>query len=344
MRIATITYASSQGIAHLAKWFFDNGVINEVAIFRHGSRTTHREWYPEGTLELVGRPFNGPEVEAFVKRNDVFLFFETPFDWSFLDFCRRRGKKTVIVPMYECYPKRPGHRPDKWICPSLLDVEYFPGSPYIPTPIPTSGPKWQLRTRAKKFLHNGGNLGLREHKGTRQILQAMQYVESPIELTVRAQDDTGLHKIIREVSTTTLERDPRIKFEYGGIPYDQLFVDHDVFIMAEKYNGESLPLKEARSAGMVVMTSDRFPMNTWLPTNTLIPVKGYQRACISGAYNEYNEAIVDPVSIAKTIDEWYDRDVSEYSLSGKEWANRNNWDTLKPVWMKEILETQIYAG
>ena len=38
-----------------------------------------------------------------------------------------------------------------------------------------------------------------------------------------------------------------------------------MFVFPEKFNGLSLPLQEARAAGMLVLATDRFPMNTWLP-------------------------------------------------------------------------------
>lgn len=335
MRCGTVTYATSQGISHLSKSFYDAGVITDVMVFRHGSRPSHMEWYPYAT-ELVNRPFNGPAVDAFLSRVDVMMFFENPFDWGFLQYCRDRGKKTVIVPMYECTPVRRPFEPDKWICPSKLDLEYFPGSPYLP--IPVDEPRWELRTRARRWLHNGGNLGLREHKGTRQILQAMQHVKSPISLTVRAQDDAGLHKIIAEVPSC--KRDPRITFHYGQHDRATLFDEHDVFVMAEKYNGLSLPLAEARAAGMVVVTSDRFPMNDWLPTSFLIRVNKYIKAKVGGPYNEYDEAVVEPELIAAMIDYAYyygeTIGMTDYSLSACEWYETMSWETLKPRWIEEL--------
>lgn len=335
-RIGSIGYSSSQGISHLMKWAYDAGVVTDVMTFRHGSRPSHPEWYPPGTVELVGRPFTGPVVDAFLKPLDAMIFFESPLDWSFLSYCRARGVKTVIVPMYECWPNNPGHHPDKFICPSKLDQrDYWPASPFLQVPVPP-GIVWEQRTTAKRFLHNGGNLGLRGHKGTREILQAWKYVKSPAPLTVRSQDAAGLDAILNAVSEA--RRDNRITITKGNLDYGAgMFSGHDVFIMAEKYNGLSVPLIEARASGMLVVTSNRFPMNDWLPTEPLIPVKRYQRARVSGAYQEYDEAVVAPEDIAATVDRLYGTDVTEYSLSGKAWAEENSWERLKDAWIKEIL-------
>jgi hypothetical protein len=87
---------------------------------------------------------------------------------------------------------------------------------------------------------------------------------------------------------------------------------------------------------MYVMTSDRYPMNTWLPKEALIPVGSYHRACISGAYMEYDEARVSPQQIAAKIDEVYGRDISMYSRAGKIWADRMSWSTLKAEWLEAL--------
>lgn len=348
LKVGCISYATSQGISHLAKNFYDAGVITDVMVYRHGSRPSHLEWYrkdsePNYPVELIQRPFSGPVVEDFIRSVDVMLFFETPFDWDVIKLIRKLGKRSVIVPMYECTPKRytpivkdhdVSSMPDKWICPSLLDVEYFTGSPYLPIPLAPDVPAWQLRTRAENFLHNGGNLGLRGHKGTREIMQAMRYVVSPIKLTIRAQDERGLHELI--TAEPSVKRDDRVTLQYGEIPYAELFDGHDVFLMAEKYNGLSLPLAEARAAGMMVMTSNRFPMHCWLPTLPLIPVARYQRASIGGSYNDYDEAVVDPVAIASKIDEVYGRSIKNYSQSAIQWRESMSWEKLKPEWIKEL--------
>ncbi len=336
MRIGSIGYATEQGIGHLMKWFYDAGVITDVMVFRHGSRQSHMEWYPPGTRELVGRPFTGPDVEEFILSVDVMLFFETPFDWAVIDLCKRLGVKIVIVPMYECTPQRVPHQPDAWFCPSLLDQrDYFKRSPFVPIPVPPDV-QWTQRTRAVNFLHNAGNLGLRGHKGTLEILKAVQHVKSQeFRLVVRAQDVTSLRAVINQVPS--VERDPRVTIQYGDTPREMLFSpDHDVFIMAEKYNGLSLPLMEARAAGMLVVTSDRFPTNTWLPTWPLIPVKEYSRHRVGGPYNEYDEARVTPEAIAETIDKLVGADTAEYSLDGKKWAEETSWKRLKPVWLEEL--------
>ncbi len=127
-----------------------------------------------------------------------------------------------------------------------------------------------------------------------------------------------------------------VEFRRGIFPADTLWTEGDVFVFPEKFNGLSLPLQEARAAGMLVVSTDRFPINTWLPKEPLIQVSDTRMTRLGGHLTEFDEAIVDPRDIAAKIDEWYGRDISEYSEQGRMWAARNSWEILKPKYM-EIL-------
>lgn len=370
MRVGCIGYATDQGIGHLARSFYDAGIITDMLILRHGRRPDHPEWYRDPVV--VGSLREEVEVlRRFCEDKDVMLFFETPFDWSLLNYCREVKVKTIIVPMYECMPRCIPARPDLFLCPSLLDIQYYPESQFLEVPVdgpcprcrgygsademvicprcngkPYMGLRWSQRTVAKRFLHNSGHIGLMEHKGTTEILKAVEFIKSPAEITIRSQEPQ-----LKEMARKILgDRANRVTLEVGNFPREILFQDHDVFLMAEKYNGLSLPLREARASGMLVMTSDRFPMNEWLPTkvdwkekdstgtgNPLIPVSSYRRASVSPRCNEFDEAVIDPRVIAAKIDEWYGRDISEYSRQGQQWADSMSWEVLGPKY-RELLE------
>lgn len=333
MRVGTVCYSTEQGLGYLAKSFYDAGVITEVMLIHYPRRKNHLEWYPPETTQLTSRPFTDEQVDRWLDKVDIVLFFETPFDWSFVAKCRERGVKTALMPMYEWHLINPPYPMDGYINPSLLDQQYFPHGTFIPVPVdPTT---WQLRSLARKFLHNAGHIGCRGHKGTLEILQAMQYVRSPISLTVRSQNEAGLEQLVDRVPI--IREDARVQLDYADYPYEKLFDDHDVFIMAEKFNGLSLPLQEARAAGMVVVTSNRFPMNVWLPEWCLIPVHHYSYGVqTQGGNLKFDEAIVEPKAIAETIDMLYNRDIQQYSLGGLDWAKRTSWEVLKPRYLEAL--------
>lgn len=308
-------------------------------IFRHpGGRKTESGWYPPGTPVLAGRPFRGPEVDEFLRNTDVVLFFESPMDWSFLGLCRERGVKTAILVMSEWWPERPPVLPDIILSPSVWDQQYFPGSPFLQVPVDPS--TWRLRTHARRWLMNAGWVGARGHKGALEVLKALRLCRTPVDFTFRAQ--RGVGGLLQEAGWPgTLDRHPlpgggtlTVRRDEGD--RETLYSDHDVFVMAEKFNGLSLPLQEARAAGMLVMTTRRPPATDWLPQDPLIPVAGMHKARVAPGYLEIDECDVDPAAIAARIDDYNGRDITEYSRGGLEWAKANSWEALKPAWQAAL--------
>ena len=296
--IGSIVLATEQGLGFLAKSFYDNGLIDKVYIKPHTSRENHYEWYPN----KVSSPDDLLDC-------DTLLFFENVFDWKIIVKAREKGIKTILMVMYECTPSPLPYCPDLILCPSKLDLEYYKEGREVVVPVDVP---WKLREKAKVFVHNAGNGGLGGRNGTKELLDAMQYVKSPIKLIVRSQVP------IKEYN------DPRIEYRIGT--FSDIWNEGDVFVFPEKFNGLSLPLQEAFASGMVVMCGDRFPMDTWLPKEPLIPVNSYKKERISV---EFDCAVFDSKDIAVKIDEWYDKDITHLSLLGKEFNKNNSWEVLK---------------
>lgn len=330
LKVGSIVYSTPQGLGILAKSFYDAGVVTHPLILEHHSRLNFgAQWYP-GCQMIPTRNLEAyaSTLQQYCESVDVMLFFETPFYWPLIDHCRKRGIKTILMPMYECLPpkSRLPYQPDKFICPSLLDLRYFDGdnSVFIPVPV-TKDIQWHQRTVCQHFIHNAGHGGLKGRNGTAELMEAMQYVKSPITLTIRSQV-TLKHEC----------KDPRVKINYNHHPYSELFNEGDTFIFPESFNGLSLPLQEAYSAGMCVMATDRYPMNTWLPPTPLIPVEKYRRDSVGGPCVEFDRAVIEPRLIAETIDRMYGQDISSLSLSGKQWASEHSWDALKPAYLMAL--------
>lgn len=331
MRIGSLVYATDQGLGVLSKAFYDHGIVTDVLVVRHSSRPSHREWYPNSPT--TPHRVDPRTCREFVREMDVVLFFETPFDWSLIPFCREHGIRTVLMPMYECTPRHLPAVPDRFLCPSALDLRYFPPeqSEFIPVPVDVS---WKERTGAETFVHNGGNLGLRGRNGTAELVESLQYIRSPLRLRIRTQKPLppGYAGKVAAAQRRGLD----VTLEAGTVAWGDLYREGDVFVFPEKFNGLSLPLQEACASGMLVMGADRFPMNSWLPNDPLIPVAGYHRANIGPAFLDFDEAEIHPQAIAQTLDSWYGRDIRQYSLQGKTWAEETSWDVLKPKYLEAL--------
>lgn len=301
-KVGSVVLATDQGLGYLAKDFFDHGLIHKILIREHGSRANHRNWYPREAVVST--------IEELLEC-DTLLFFETPFFDEIITRAREKKIKTVIIPMYECSRPATVNACDVVLAPSLLEKHYYPHAEFIPIPVEVA---WKERKRACRFVHNGGNGGLGGRNGTKELIESMQYVRSPLQLTIRSQ------------IPLSVPHDPRIRLRIGQFPKEELWNDGDVFIFPEKFNGLSLPLQEAFASGMLVMAGDRFPINMWLPSEPLIPVSSYTRENYMVSFMSAN---YDPKEIAKTIDRWYDTEICTWSHLGLTWSRENSWAVLK---------------
>lgn len=384
MKVGSIGYSCASGLGHLNKWLFEHGVVDSVFVVEHPQYASNPSWFP-GAPSTPLRGMNLSKIMEWSKSFDVILCYETPFAWALASWWRSEAKiKTAIMPMHEWYPQDRlqvltdgGMKGafDLYLCPSALDLDVFKaaGCNTAQVTVPVDPSTWRQRRMVRRFLHNAGHVGHREHKGTRQLLEAMCYVTKPIDLTVRGQG-IELERMIQEftgmrgawgssfaqigsVATDAPGSPGRITYEIEDRPYGDLFpLEFDAYVAPEKLNGLSLPLQEARAAGMLVITTDRYPTNTWLPNkvevpsevvidpddgplegdvlNALIPVERYQKARVCTNCVEIDEAIVDPKAIAATLDAWHGADVGDYSVSGFKWAIENSWKVWAPRYRK----------
>lgn len=325
MKIGTLSYATEQGLGLLAKAFYYNEVLTNIIIVRNGRRHTHEEWYPDNTLQ-ISKPsdFTSDFVKEFIAEMDVMLFFETPFEWSLIPFCRDVGTKSALMPMHECMPETWHYQPDIILNPSHLEQKLYAQGIHIPVPVDV---RWRQRKLARHYVHNAGHLGLRGRNGTTELLQALTLVRSPIQFTLRSQEKVNIPRIPKHID---------FSYIHGNVAYESLFNAGDVFIFPEKFNGLSLPLQEARASGMCVMATQRFPMTEWLPHKYLTLPRSYRPMQVGPPFRRFDCAVVDPADIAETIDKWYNTDISETSLEGKEWAEQHSWEVLRPKYMEAL--------
>lgn len=344
MKVGSLVFATDQGLGYLAKSFYDAGVVTDVMTVAHGKRLEHPEWYPGAGRINSFRGSGLRDAISFVERMDVMLFFETPFAWELIPYAREKGVRTVLMPMIECMPRILPHLPDVILCPSALDYNWYQSyhnvSPtqcaggnvqvvHLPVPVEQQFiDGWRERKQALTFVHNAGHGGLKGRNGTKELIEAIRLVRSEAKFIIRCQDNHSWPPYPELLG--------RVTYTEGTVPAGNLYAEGDVFIFPEKFNGLSLPLQEAYASGMLVMATNRFPMNEWLPNEPLITPDGYDKMSVAPRCNDVMAARIDPVLVAKHIDEWYGRDIAEYSRKGLEWAKANSWEALKAKYMEVL--------
>jgi hypothetical protein len=340
LRVGTVNYACDSGLGLLTKAFIDGGVITDIVVVRHGRHETHDHWYPNAPQITNLKDRSQIDMaKRFCESMQVMFFIETPFAWELIPHCRGKGVKTLLCPMFECEFRELPYQPDAIVNPSLLDQQYYPNGTFIPVPVEVP---WRQRTRAEVFLHNAGHGGLKGRNGTAEIIEAAKLLKSDAKIVIRMQEPNRQYwagEQLRDAADTPKGLPKNVELRVGTLPYEELWKDGgegDVFLFPEKFNGLSLPLQEARAAGMLVMCGARFPMTEWIPREPLIPVAGYRKNRIGPPYNQFDEAVFDPKDIAATIDRWYGQDITGYSLAGKAWAESMSWDALRPKYTQTL--------
>ena len=333
MKIGSIVLSTNQGLGYLARDFYNSGLFDHILIKKSIRFQDNPEWFPGA--RVIG-PRNTdfanvfdkqdvPLIIDFLSKIDILFLFEIPFYNNLYKLCREMGVKVALMPMYESTPFPT--EADLYICPSKLDLKYYQEmypnrkSVFVPVPVPDQI-SWKSRQKAEVFVHNAGNGGTLGRNSTKEVIEAMKYVKSPMKLILRTQKidfDPG---------------DPRIDYRKGTEKFSDLYEEGDVFLFPEKFNGLSLPLQESYASGMLVMTSRRFPNTDWLPDAPLIQPSQKEQIRMNGISLE--KSLFDPKEIASNIDKWYGKDISKYSLMGREWYNKHSWSSLKEDYLKTL--------
>jgi len=321
--VGSMVYATKSGLGILGKLLYDSKIIDKVFVAQHSKFESHLEWYRTEDIIL--------SVDEFLDSIDTLLLLEAPipdpFDWSVVQRAKYKGKKIVLMPMYESTPRQNLFLVDKIICPSLLDLEYYEDYDAEFIPVPSSRDiQWKLREKADVFVHNVGHGGIFSRNGTVEIIEALPLIKSNIKLIIRIQPDAN-SELLTLVDNIT---DKRVEVVKQHVPFSELWSVGDVFLFPEKFNGLSLPLQEAHAAGMLVMAGDRHPINTWLPREPLIPVGGYFNTDLPWIGIKIKNALIQPQAIAETIDKWAGKDIMSQSIDGRAWAIENSGEVLKP--------------
>jgi len=256
-----------------------------------------------------------------LKGYTMLLSFETFYDARIVEIAREMGIKTVLRVNYEWlevenYINK--HKPDMFIAPSLWEFESYPHpAKYIPYPIHRQVLPFDLKTKAKKFIHIAGNMKAGyDRNGTKAFLEAIPLIKNKnIEIIIKSQVPIECNDKRVRVDVTNHDN------------YFDIWEKADVYVSPRRYAGQSLPLNEAMSLGMAIMMTDMKPQNQFLPKELLIQPREINTIEIKGNTIEYAE--IEPKEIAKKIDEIAGKDIKKYSIASDEIAHNWSWDKLK---------------
>lgn len=325
LKIGLIARADDSGLGTLCWEFYNHLPFFKVLIVYNTEYKVNPERFGENPVVTKRGVPDLEEIDEFLKGLDLVLTFETPYNWNLLSEAKKRGIKTILVPNYEWTPETLPIHPDLFICGSKLDYDEMPPEKvFIPIPIDRKKYPFKLRKKAETFVFNNGHGGYMNRNSSLELFQAISMVKKDVKFLIRSQ-----------VYFKDIINDSRVKVVYGDLPYNKLYSEGDVFIYPHKYSASALPIQEATSAGMPVITTKIYPHDTYLPKEWLFEPETLAEIYIK---RKIKAAIINPVTLAKKIEEWAHRDIEKDSKKANEIAEKWSWKNLKPKYLKIFKE------
>src|SRR3990167_2394581 len=316
VRIALIARADNSGLGTLSREFARHLKPAKILIVQNGVYQIFPERYSDFPNRIIpaNKTMSQEDKDWLLDGVDVLLTLETFYDWGIIKDCRRKGVKTALYTMFEMTRKELPLHPDLFICPSKLDVEYFKEYNHVllPPPVATDRLIWKKREKAETFIHVASHGGINLRKGTIDLLDAMKFVKSDIKMIIYTWRDFTCD-------------DPRVeirKVEFKN--YWQLWRGGGGLLYSQGANGIALPVIEAMSCGMAVLTTDAFPFNEYFPKELLFkPARSYKTVIFTGLM-EVEDYVMSPENIAEKIDFIAGGNITGYSEYGRRWGLENS--------------------
>lgn len=319
--IGAIGWATNQGLGTLTQMFSEHIGFEKLLLVKSPYKS-FPERFPAARTEL-----SSANIDWLLTGIRTLLMFETPTDWSIVAKAKKRGIKTVLIPMYECSPAKFSILPDLILCPSLLDFDVFRNEDcqvkYLPIPVDRKRIPFKHRKRAKVFQFNGGHGGLYARNGLTELLAAIPMLKSDAKVIINTQKQLDFVH-------------PKCEIRVGNVKdYSDMWGEGDVFVFPHKFDGLSLPIQEALSNGMPVLSTRIYPFTKWLPNEWFFD---YSDILSLKVFNRMIDvAVVAPEAIAAKIDEWYDRDLTKDSALADSLASKISWKELVQSYKKILL-------
>ncbi len=319
-RLGTIGTAYNAGISHISAGFASQFPFKTLLV-HNKPYAMFPERFP---VHRITKDVNQDDIDWLLADIDILLIVETPYNWDVLRQAHEKGIKVYFEPMYEWLQKRPELKyVDLWVCPSIDTYDKVSGNKMlVPSEIPIDLTKFKSREvkKLKTLLHNSGHGGIGNRNSTPELIEAMKYITSDVQLIVNTQ--IGLN------STA-----PNVKVNYANFEnYWDMYNEGDIWIMPAKYGYAFLGIQEACATGMPIMITDMAPFNKYLPKELLISAEIKEAPLFYG--QKQPNAKIEPKLIAEAIDRVAALDLTEYSEKAYELAKACSWQTMKPIYEK----------
>lgn len=324
MNFSMICRFDNSGLGTLSWEFARHLKPKRILLVQNGVFQTFPERYSEFETRKVPATstISQEDMDWLLDEVDILFSIETFYNWHIISACRKKGVKSVLYTMFEMCPWPIPLMPDMLLCPSKLDYEIFKDFStrveYIPVPVATDRLIWQERKEARTFIHSASHGGMAGRKGTQLLLDAIPQVKSDVQFVIHSWQPFK-------------SADERVTVNVANFKnYWQMWRGGDVLVYPQGANGICLPIIEAMSSGLGVITTDIYPFNEYMPKELLFKTTKTFKRRMSPRLMEVQDYEIDPKDIAEKIDEIANTSIDKHSRYGLQWSKENSWDSLLP--------------
>jgi glycosyltransferase involved in cell wall biosynthesis len=204
---------------------------------------------------------------------------------------------------------------DLVLAPTSWRLDMLPDAQVLPVPIARDRLPYRQRDGVDTLYHIASN-AFHDRNGTDLVLAALEHMRSSCRLLIRTPADV-----------TKTERIGPVHVEWVGHhhgPYYE-WPDVDLFVLPRRFAGLCLPMQEAFSLGVPVVTLDIAPQNEW-PASLIPAHRIAKRVHMKGGPVDIYGC--DPEHLAARIDHLISNpdEVADLSARGDAWAETLAWE------------------
>jgi len=283
MRVGCIGYANRSGLGSYITNFRQHLPLNSQMVIRHPDKGWLKIDVPY-TLADIHPTQEQLEDYLNMCSPDVVIIIETPFNDDYFKILHDRNIGVIYIPMIDCRSIQEIEPYIEYIDVVINNTQYGHNiykevfkekAHYIPYPVDTDyfHPD-KLEACDYSFLHNQGTGGSGYRKATDQVFIAfrqLHYQCPDATLRVNSQPYEHIHsQLFKDVKGATVK-------VQDALDTIDIYKGSQTYVAPSRREGLGLPVLEAMSCGLAVITTDAPPMNEWSPGNTLlVPVQEEQ--------------------------------------------------------------------
>lgn len=276
-------------------------------------------------VRIVTGPPSPEELRWLVKGMDAVYTAEANYNDDLPLIAARYGVRHVVHCNPELWRADCGGPTTELVAPTSWEVERIGSPPVMPMPVDRQRLPFRRRASGRRFLFPAAP-AFHDRHGQQQVYEAFRRLRrANVSLLVGPKPVSPRGRVRRFDGGATLEHVPP-RWHYFDYP------DADVLVLPRRYGGLSLPMQEAASLGMAIITLDLPPYAHDLVPELLVAPRQARTVAMKGG--EFSVWTCWPTDLVAAVERAVDDDdlVARASLESDCLAEQLSWDRWEEPW------------